>query len=277
MPSVIQAIKPYFSPSDIEKGAQWSKEISQQLEKTDVGLIILTRSNLNAPWVMFEAGSLAKKLEKARVCPILIGVDEAEIKGPLTIFQNTKFTQNDMFDLLKTLNTALGQDQLEMGVLATVFNKWWPDLKAAVEQIPVDKQDGKETKPRSLPDMVEEILITVRSLKQDPDQYKAVKKGSEEWGTIAPEPSLAGLRPHRIMSAWSVVAKALQKGNPELSAAMSVSRVLKVEDNEVLVGVRSMDALKTLKNSRLDIENAYHKIGMEVELHFASLVPPTTE
>jgi hypothetical protein len=32
MPSVLQAVKPYFSPDDVAKGTRWANEISKELE-----------------------------------------------------------------------------------------------------------------------------------------------------------------------------------------------------------------------------------------------------
>lgn len=58
IPSVIQAAKPYFSPDDIEKGTRWYPEVSKELKKSNVGIICLTRENLEAPWILFETGAL---------------------------------------------------------------------------------------------------------------------------------------------------------------------------------------------------------------------------
>ena len=83
IPAVIQAAKPYFSPSDIDKGSRWNQEISKELESSQVGLICLVRENLDESWIMFEAGALSKSLDKSRVCPMLFGVEPSDIKGPL--------------------------------------------------------------------------------------------------------------------------------------------------------------------------------------------------
>jgi hypothetical protein len=67
LPQVIQAVRPFFTPDDIQKGARWGSEISKELEQTRVGIICLTRANLQAPWLMFEAGALAKSMKESRV------------------------------------------------------------------------------------------------------------------------------------------------------------------------------------------------------------------
>ena len=72
LPNVIQAIKPWMSDVDIDKGSRWSKDIALQLEESKVGIICLTPENLEAPWILFEAGALSKSLEKTYVCPFFI-------------------------------------------------------------------------------------------------------------------------------------------------------------------------------------------------------------
>ena len=59
LPAVIQAVNPYFSPDDVSKGSRWSSEISKELEDSAIGIICLTKENLEAPWIMFEAGALS--------------------------------------------------------------------------------------------------------------------------------------------------------------------------------------------------------------------------
>jgi hypothetical protein len=67
LPSVLQAVRPYFSPDDIAKGARWSNEISAELDGSQVGIIILTREAIAAPWIMFEAGALSKNVANPRL------------------------------------------------------------------------------------------------------------------------------------------------------------------------------------------------------------------
>jgi hypothetical protein len=72
LPCIIQAIKPFVSSEDIEKGAAWFQQIGAELEKSDFGILCLTNTNQNSKWVQFEAGALAGKFTKARIAPLLI-------------------------------------------------------------------------------------------------------------------------------------------------------------------------------------------------------------
>jgi TIR domain len=165
IPAVIQAVKPYFSPSDIDKGARWSTEISKELELAKVGLICLTKDNLTAPWLMFEAGALSKSLEKSRVCPMLFGVEPSDMAGPLVQFQGTQFSKEEVHKFVKTVNGQLDPTSaLESSVLDSVFEKWWPELEMKVAACLAAPAKLGKRDVRSDRDLLEEILQLSRSL-----------------------------------------------------------------------------------------------------------------
>ncbi len=84
LPGVLQFVKPYFTPSDIEKGTRWGSDIMSELDSSDIGIICLTKDNLDKPWILFESGALSKNFDKAHVCTLLFNVDTTDLKGPLT-------------------------------------------------------------------------------------------------------------------------------------------------------------------------------------------------
>src|SRR5260370_37433546 len=86
---VIQEIKPFLSSEGISKGQQWSSELGKRLAATNYGIICLTRDNLNAPWILFEAGALAKNIADSRVTALLVGIKYDEVVGPFGQFQHT--------------------------------------------------------------------------------------------------------------------------------------------------------------------------------------------
>lgn len=158
LPGVLQAVKPYFTPDDIEKGARWNSEISKELEQSEFGILCLTRDNLNSPWLIFESGALSKKLEKSNVCPILFGITNNDLKGPLKQFQATLFKKEEMKKLLKAINSKLEDHSLIDSVLENVFEKWWPDLETDIEKILRSEKDKNVEPIRTDRDILEEIL-----------------------------------------------------------------------------------------------------------------------
>jgi len=178
LPSVIQAVKPYFSPDDITKGSRWNTEVSKELEESGVGIICLTRDNLVEPWIMFEAGALSKNLDKSRVCPILFDVDPTDIKGPLVQFQASRFNKEDIKKVLKMINLQLGDTKLPSQVLDDVFHMWWPKLNEKVQQALSKSDTTDKHTMRSERDLLEEILTLTRSLRREPrDTGRALHPG----------------------------------------------------------------------------------------------------
>ncbi|HWY12667.1 MAG TPA: TIR domain-containing protein [Bacteroidia bacterium] len=96
LPSVLQTVKPYYTPSDIEKGSRWSSEIAKELEQCKIGIFIFTKENIDSSWMMFEAGAISKTLDSSKVCPLLFGIDNSDFKGPLTQFQTSQFNKSDI-------------------------------------------------------------------------------------------------------------------------------------------------------------------------------------
>lgn len=171
LPSVIQAVKPYYSTDDTSKGLRWSTEIARQLEESQVGLICLTRDNLAAPWLMFEAGALGKQLDSSRVCPILFDVGTSDVEFPLAQFQMAKFEKGEMRRVLRTINEALGQTPgetaLDTQLLDAAFEKWWPELEQEVgAALQVARAGaGAAARPeRDTRDILDEILSLSRAL-----------------------------------------------------------------------------------------------------------------
>lgn len=162
LPAVLQMVTPYFTPTDVEKGARWSTDIAKELDSSQIGIICVTRDNLHADWVLFEAGALSKSLDKAHVCPIIFGISNTDLSGPLKQFQTTEFERTDIQKLINVINNKLGENRLSTKTLDTVFDKWWPDLHAKVEAISKSVTEPKEP-VRSERELIEEILTLTRA------------------------------------------------------------------------------------------------------------------
>lgn len=162
IPSVLQFVKPYFSPEDIEKGARWESNIAEQLSECNVGLICLTSDNLQRPWILFEAGALSKNLEHSRVCPILFNVEPTEVSGPLASFQSTKFIKDDFRKLLMVINETGDEYRLDDAVFNRVFDKWWPDFEMKISEILNSREPVRKAKQVTGDEMLKEILALTR-------------------------------------------------------------------------------------------------------------------
>ena len=164
LPAVVQAVRPYFSTDDIKKGSRWNADVTRELQEAKVGLLCVTSENLNAPWVMFEAGALAKSLEASLVVPILLDVEPSALVGPLAQFQAARLDFNDMKQVIQTINSQLGAAALPDSILSSVFEKWWPDLEAKTAAIRATRSTAATPPLRSDHELLEEVLSHVRDL-----------------------------------------------------------------------------------------------------------------
>ena len=135
LPAVIQSIEPYVSSEDIDKGTRWSTDIAAELHASTYGLICLTKNNVAAPWINFEAGALGKSIDKSRVSPFLFRLKRSEVEGPLLQFQSTVLEKEDIHKLLKSINAACGSEGLEDARLAKSLDVWWPQLEQQLNAI----------------------------------------------------------------------------------------------------------------------------------------------
>jgi hypothetical protein len=159
---VIQAIRPWISTRDLDRGSLWFGEINDQLKDTTVGIICLTQENKTRPWILFEAGALAKGLSTSRVCTFLIDLEPKDIEDPLAQFNHTFPAKESILGLVKTLNSALGANGLDIRILDQVFETYWPQFEAKFSDILEQTISNEPSKPRPKEDMLGEILENTR-------------------------------------------------------------------------------------------------------------------
>jgi len=161
LPKVIQALEPWMSADDIEKGTRWRPGIAAELEQSSVGIICLTRENLDSTWIHFEAGALSKQQTNTYVCTFLFDLEPTDVREPLAEFQATRSQRDDVRKLMFSINGALGDSRLAESELGETFEVWWPKLQQRLEQI---RELATPTGPvRNDRELLEEILNLVRA------------------------------------------------------------------------------------------------------------------
>lgn len=177
LPSVIQSIEPYVSSEDIDKGARWSTDIAKELADSTFGILCVTKDNLNAPWLCFEAGALSKAIDKSYVSPFLFDIKRSEIDGPILQFQSTIFEKDDIKKLVTTLNSACGEVGISTERLDKSFEVWYPTLETELNTLKESPDTDSlnediDTSPSEI--ILEEILDLSREnqkLLRNPDPY----------------------------------------------------------------------------------------------------------
>jgi hypothetical protein len=161
---VIQASQPWISTRDIDRGAIWFSEISDQLKNTSAGIICLTQENKDKPWILFETGALAKGLTTNRVCTFLVDLQPSELEDPLAQFNHTTPEKNSMWELVRSLNAFLAEQGLDERILEQVFKTYWPQFELGFKKALEENLPTISVAPRPDSDILAEILNYTRSL-----------------------------------------------------------------------------------------------------------------
>jgi hypothetical protein len=152
-----------MSAEDIEAGARWSVRVADGLSQTKFGIICVTPGNQKAPWLLFEAGALAKTLDDTHVCPYLIGLTQSQIEGgPLAQFQAKEANEQQTWELVRSINRAIEHTILSEDRLKKIFERWWDDLAKALKKIP--KSETQQETHRPMSEMMEEVLSLTRAI-----------------------------------------------------------------------------------------------------------------
>jgi hypothetical protein len=248
IPMVLHNAKPWVSAVDIGSGERWSPAIAKELSVSRFGIICLTPESANRPWVLFEAGAIAKSIEvDARVCPYLFGFDKPTDlpAGPLSQFQARNATEDETRELMRDLNKALGTAGVERDRFERLYTRLWPDLKTDLAKIPTSLPSTP--KKRAIEELVPEILETVRTIERRLP------------GLVAPPPNpLNRLWPrYKYLVAGAVTEENASQIVRRLAALGDIEWTEKLHTGRVLDGVQftvrhpgiSMDRARSLLNA----------------------------
>ena len=130
-PSVIQPVTIIVSAVEDNKGNAWFKKLMYQVSRTDYAIICLSPDNLNSPWLLFEAGAIANRLDQSKVCKLLIGdLTEKDINPPFLNFKSTVLKdKEDMRKLVQKINQMHETRILSSNTLNHRFEGGWQKLE----------------------------------------------------------------------------------------------------------------------------------------------------
>lgn len=201
-PKVIQGVQPFVSAKDIDKGANWTTELSRELADAEFGVLCVAPDNLLSPWLNYEAGAISKSMD-SRVCPILLGVAKADVRPPIAQLQMTSLELNEFKLLMASMNKAAGSP-LDAVALHEAVEIWWPKLQVAVDAIGIPSGpqaiDGmpEPAQPETTAnEMLAELLHRVREMDS---RLGRLELGSRARGLTEPGSSQAKFDPHKLLT-----------------------------------------------------------------------------
>jgi len=183
-------VQTFLSDADIAPGERFLAVINENLGGADIGVILVTRQNMNNPWLLFEAGALAGKSERGAVVPLLVDLERAELGPPLSQFQNVlAASKASILQMCGRIRAEASEVPAE-NAYEVLLEAAWPPLEAALMK--AQSATGVEfvAPARSDRDVLDEILLGVNALVRR--DSPAASRGIAEWavppvGTIGDE------------------------------------------------------------------------------------------
>jgi TIR domain len=186
---IVQHVQPWMSEEDIPGGARWNDQVAAELERTDFGIICLTRATQERPWLLFESGALAKRLKVARVVPLCIDLLPSDLSGPLATFQARSLTEDGMRRLVHDVS-AVRKRPAPLGQVDELFDAMWPRLEStrlseivrAASQVEASKTvsqpqpEPEEPQEAEVVDLVAALRASVEAAKKRREQAEAVRE-----------------------------------------------------------------------------------------------------
>jgi hypothetical protein len=170
---VIPSIAPWFSGDDIETGKFWQSELFKSLDRSTVGIVVVTPTNVNRPWLNFEAGRLSSGIESKGgvVMPLLVNLKSADITGtPLSTLNVVTFSESGVWKIVKAIHERTGND-MTAKMLKDLFDLKWGELSdavaAAIERAVAADADNAEPEEPNISKVLEDLVVTVNELRQD--------------------------------------------------------------------------------------------------------------
>ncbi len=125
-----------MSERHILKGENWLAKLLSELAAMDALIACVTRDNLRAPWIHFEAGAVATKMGSGRVYTYLLDLEASSLEGtPLAHYQATVATKGDTWNLVTALNDRLAGKH-HATILEGHYRTHWAKLQKTLAATP---------------------------------------------------------------------------------------------------------------------------------------------
>ncbi len=133
----------FVSTQDIASGEDWYRKIRTELQASKLGIMCITKENVKAPWLYFEAGALVGN--DLKVIPLLVNCDQSALDhSPIRANQSVQFYDADRFQkMLEDIRKefSLLQDLNKEEVIKR-YEKAYESMKENLKPI-LDELKGK--------------------------------------------------------------------------------------------------------------------------------------
>ena len=161
---LIQQAEFFLSSIDIAKGESWDQTLIKELSTCNYGIVCLTKENVSAPWINFEAGALAKQLD-SKIYVLMVDVQASDINGPLSRFQATRLEKDDFRVMVDSICKEIDDPSLKEKVEG-IYEFVWQGFEEKVRQYILESSHPDATENSDIPErlVIEEILRITRQI-----------------------------------------------------------------------------------------------------------------
>lgn len=100
-------------------------------------------------------------MQDAKVIPLLFGLENSDVTGPLAQFQSQKVDQSGLIDVIRAINNV-AENKASEEIVTQLVPAVWPKLEAAIDDIPSQEPSEKHMRPQG--EILEELVTGVRNL-----------------------------------------------------------------------------------------------------------------
>ena len=129
-------IKCFVSTQDIASGEDWYRKIKSELHASKLGIMCITKENVKAPWLYFEAGALIGN--NLKVIPLLINCDQSSLeRTPIRANQSVQFYEPERFyKMLEDIRTDFSLlNELKKEEIAKRYENAYESMKSKLQPI----------------------------------------------------------------------------------------------------------------------------------------------
>lgn len=130
----------FVSTQDIASGEDWYNKIRRELKLSRLGIMCITKENVKAPWIYFEAGAMIGN--NLRVVPLLINCDNSSLENtPIKAKQSIQFYIKPQFikmmrDIKEQFSILNGLTNNELDNRSeNAYQKMKKDLETVLEDL----------------------------------------------------------------------------------------------------------------------------------------------
>lgn len=166
LPNVLQHVEPYISSKNIGLGERALDNIKSELENSSFGIVFVTKENIKAPWINYEAGAISNSLGIKRIIPVMYDCDLIELdNSPLRQFQAAKDLEKDnVRRIIMAINSVSDEFELDHDRVEKAFDQWWEVLEDDLISIKKNNPSvGKIEKEPSQEEIVKATYQLVQS------------------------------------------------------------------------------------------------------------------